>query len=544
MQYFKEYHDNIDNIDIVKYNNDIINNRSIINDEVYVLNNEVIGIKKRDDSNIVGILYLDSKIKYGSYKDKLLYLFKPTNKEYPNFYVPYKKSENFKIYVVIKFKEWKTTNKLTLVTLIEIIGKVGDKDVEFEHLRFYYNIKNKNWKVNEEEKNIVEKEDFEVFSIDPIESKDIDDAFHFKYNSISNKYEIGIHIASPTKYFENNLEEILKRVSTVYLPGKKYNMLPNNYADNIISLLENKKRYALSLILYFENNILKDYIIKETIVKNIKNYNYEEFDKIFKYDDNLVKFMNFTKDFFKIEYIDSHKLVEYWMIYTNKKIASYLIDKNLKNLIIRVHKKNIDNTINNSYVKELDEYLKIKNENSAIYELYDNNKVQTHSKLCDEYYTHFTSPIRRAIDFFIHMLIIKNKDIMENNLLEKYINYINIFTKNVRKFDRNIRRLNFLYNIKDCDIQTYCYIIKIKNNIIKVFIPEYNLEEKCILVPKKFDKIANINYTFDNDIITSINYSYDNINGTYNLYDMIKIKLWIFTSFDNIFDKLKIEIIS
>jgi hypothetical protein len=94
------------------------------------------------------------------------------------------------------------------------------------------------------------------------------------------------------------------------------------------------------------------------------------------------------------------------------------------------------------------------------------------------------------------------------------IDKINIFTKKTRKFDRMIRRLHFLYEIKELEknIETYAYVINITKNKLTLYIPEYNLEEKVVF-------------------------------KEYRLYEKIKIKLWVFTSFENIFDKLKIEIL-
>ena len=528
MQYFTEFNNFIDfKIGILKQskknefstiNEEIITdkNRAIIGDEVYYNNGVIMGIKERSNKNIVGILMLDSKIKYGLIKDKSLYLFKPTNKKYPNFYIPYKKSpiQLYKIYCIIKFKEWNITSKLPLGIIEEIIGNVGNKEFEYEHLRNYYNLKNNTWRMNNNfVKDINDDENYKVFSIDPIGSKDIDDAFHFTYN------EIGIHIASPYKYFENSLSNILNRVSTIYLPDKKYNMLPNNYADNFISLIEGQKRYALSLIIKFDENynIISEEL-KETIVLNIKNYNYEEFTPI---NEQMMKlFFDISNKILKdFTIIDSHILVEKWMIFTNKRIANILIKRNIGNLIIRTHSNQHSNEqLNKEIDKDLQFFLNIKKEQSALYEIYDKNKNQFHSKLGNEYYTHFTSPIRRAIDFFIHCLIIKNENIFETKELEKIVEHINIFTKNSRKFDRNIKRLNFLFTIKEFDknIETYAYIINIKQHCLTIYIPEYKLEEK----------------------ITGM-HCYDD----YKLYQKINIKLWVFTSFENIFDKLKIEIL-
>lgn len=593
-------------------NIEIINNRGIVNDDVYIKDNNVVSIKKRNIVNIVGILCINSKVKYGMIKDKSLYLFKPSNKSYPNFYVPYKNTsnKNINIYTVINFNKWDSISRLPNGTLIEVIGEIGNKEVEYEHLRYYYNIKNNVLKVPKEKitkdnnlLNELKTFDYEVFSIDPLNSKDIDDAFHFKIlNEQCNhgyeqcKYEIGIHIASPYDFFKTHIYTILDRVSTIYLPDRKYNMLPNLYADNIISLIENELRYAISIIISIENNNISNIDVKKTIVKNIKNYDYDTFDKICKKNNNLNSFVQFSKTFFKCnEYFDSHILVEKWMIFANKYIAKYLIDKNISNLIVRKNElSNYEEIIDKFHSEELTEYLNLKRENSALYEIYDINKNQVHSKLGNDYYTHFTSPIRRAVDLFIHGLIIEDKNIIEDNdILQQYIEHINIFTKNSRRFDRNVKRLEFLYNIKKSEKYikdnnsnegvfsyvntpensplststlcfdkfidsssifsgvstkentTYGYIIDINMYRIRVYIPEYKLEEKIIIIPYKFKNIVKINnlVELENKSLHMIDYTIDCQNYIYKLYQRLELKLWIFTTFENIFDKLKIEII-
>jgi exoribonuclease R len=543
---------------------EIINNRALINDIVYIKDDEVVGIKERSNKKIVGILDLESKIRFSNGKNKSLFLFKPTNKLYSNFYIPYNHNKNNnsnnvnnskKIYVVIEFKEWNITNKFPIGNCIEVIGKIDILENIYEHLRYFYDIKNNSMKVDNSKKNddmkLLESiqdvnPDYEVFSIDPLGSKDIDDAFHFKKLDYEN-YELGIHIASPFKFFEHDLLNILDRVSTVYTPLRKYNMLPNNYADIMVSLLENENRYALSLILRVHNNNVINYELKETIVKNIKNYDYDTFDKIYDKNSILKDFFDFSNSFFNDPIIyDSHKLVEYWMIYTNKFIAKYLIDLNLSNIILRTHTSNV--FISSPSIKDLDNklfnYLKVRNEESAHYKIYDSSEideVQTHSKLGNIYYTHYTSPIRRAVDLFIHALILKKKDLFAKEQLENIIEKINIFTKNCRRFDRVAQRLKFIYTIKEheTNIETYAYIIKIEKNRLTVYIPEYNLEEKITIIPYKFEKITTIE--FDE---YSIKYSIDNEDEKkYDLYQKLQIKLWVFTSFENIFDKLKIEII-
>ena len=260
-----------------------------------------------------------------------------------------------------------------------------------------------------------------------------------------------------------------------------------------------------------------------------------------------MNFLNCTKDFFNLEFIDSHKLVEYWMIYTNKFIASYLINNNYSNIILRSHNLNNNNFDSNINVDEnLKKYLLLKEEKSALYVLYDkNDSNQYHSKLDNEYYTHFTSPIRRSIDYYIHMLLLNKLKNIDHDTLLKIIDKINIFTRKCRKFDRIIRRLNFLYDVKETNknIETYGYIINITKNKLTLYIPEYNLEEKVIIIPYKYESVYHVFINKDiNENITKIIHTNENITKIYRLYEKINIKLWVFTSFENIFDKLKIEI--
>ena len=140
------------------------------------------------------------------------------------------------------------------------------------------------------------------------------------------------------------------------------------------------------------------------------------------------------------------------------------------------------------------------------------------------------------------MLILKGGDILERDELQKIIDKINIFTKNSRRFSRNVQRLEFLFKIKgsniDIDINTYAYIINIDINRITVYIPEYNLEEKITIIHRKVESIANYDYG-----TTYIKYRIDDKEFYYKIYDKIDIKLWVLISAENIFDKLKIEIL-
>jgi ribonuclease R len=605
MQYYNEFVDNSLLIDKefgkLEYedNNyyvngkEINNNRGITNDIVYIENNNVISIKERNNKFFIGILYINSKTKYGCVNGKNKYLFKPLNKKFSNFFVTSKHKNEQNMYVKIEFKDWDKKDKIPNGVILEYLGYVGNIDAEYEALRYYYDLYKPPMKIKKDKidsdlatlSEIIEFE-YEIFSIDPEGSLDIDDAFHFHkmsdyHNDNTNvvKYEIGIHIAYPTYFLFDYIEEIMSRVSTIYLPNKKYPMLPNIYSDNILSLIENNKRIALSIIYTFDEKLnLENFKIKESNVINIKNYTYENFDLMLtkkskllnNVERNIIEFFNISKTIFNLDTMDSHLFVEKWMIKSNHTIAKYLIKHNLKNVIIRTQKTPIlcsnfnlehdENENDNQYNEELIKYINIKNEESAKYEIYDlentNNsdtfahahtRTQTnHYRLNLDYYTHFTSPIRRAIDFYIHSFFLGKRNIFDKEKLTNIVNNINTFTKNQRKFQRQIKRLEFLSTIKDNVIITTGYIIDILDRYIIIYIPEYKLEEKICIIQKKFEKIikSNIELNENGEIetINVINESDNEINS-YNLYEKLTIKLYVFLSFDNIFDKLKIEIV-
>jgi exoribonuclease R len=506
--------------------------KPLLHDTVYINNDNdnnhfVVGIKERSKETILGILYLDSKTIYSSKNGAPRYIFKPLNRIYPNFFVQSSKKDakNQKYYVKIEFKDWPESDKIPSGMIKDYIGTLGNISSECEALRCYYSLDNVSIKIpkekiNEDIKHVEEIDDIDytIFSIDPPGSNDIDDAFHFKFNPDKNQYEIGVHIASPAYFLSGYMDDILKKVSTVYLPMKKYNMLPPIYSENILSLLEGKKRRALSIIYTFEYTYnIVSYEIKSTKVFNEKNFTYEEFDKK-QMNKNPSPFVSFSKNFFNDDEINSHKLVEKWMIYTNEKIAAHLIENySDKNIIIRSQEKSSVKPI------ELDDYLYICGEKSAKYDLYSADKESSHShyRLNLQIYTHFTSPIRRAVDFYVHSLLLGIESSLSKEHIQEYIENINKFTKSNRKFQRKVDRICFLANIKNADkhIETMGYIIEIKNDkYIRVYILEYKLEEK-IYCTNMADNIM------------------------YKLYDKINIRLYVFLLNDNIFDKLKIEIV-
>ena len=557
-------------------------NRCMEGDLVILRKNDsrIVNVVKRQTEKIVGILLCDSKYKFGKKDDKKnIYLFQPTKSWFPLFYVASSHEYGPKKYCVVEFKRWDVEDKYPWGDIIETIGLVGKDVDEYEHLRCYYGFYNTNWKMKKEcidslEKNMNDlcnksnPKYTNVFSIDPIGCEDIDDAFHI--NVLENGLiEIGVHIASPTTFFEENIQTVLSRVSTIYLPNRKINMLPSIFATSFYSLLPDKVRPTVSFIFLFESNYnLVEKKVEESFICNKKAYHYDEFqEKVMnQLDLNNSKqiFCKLSNHFFG-KVLDSHSLVEEWMLYVNSWVAENLVQKNLQNVVLRVQPKPllaIDETksltkftltTDSTEITEklvLNEYLKRQYMESAKYIVYNEhnkNCYTSHSSLNKQFYTHFTSPIRRSIDFWNHLLI--RGSLIENpSIINEYIDHINDFMKRTRKMQRMINRLEFLFklnNKQDC-IEVDGFIVKIYDRKIRIYIPEFELEENIYLYNyKSFVLLENFCLKEDDSgIITNIHFKQNDVEVDLNLYQKLRVQLFIFPKEKNIFQKCKIKIIS
>ena len=218
MNYYEEY--NFDNntkyglLEFINYtykvnNNEIINNRAIHNDIVYIENNKVVGIKTRNITKIAGILYLNKNTKYGfNSKHMPYYVFRPLNKKYPKFLVASSLKNQSKQYIVITFNKWPIDSKYPYGQCEQIIGSINDCKNIYEILLYKHNLIYPKFKISksliqEHQSRIIKNTQYNVFTIDPVGCKDIDDAISF--NMYDTYIEIGIHITD-VSYYINDLK--------------------------------------------------------------------------------------------------------------------------------------------------------------------------------------------------------------------------------------------------------------------------------------------------------------------------------------------------
>lgn len=293
-----------------------------------------------------------------------------------------------------------------------------------------------NWKGID---NAIYRKKVEAITIDWIESKDLDDAIWAE--KTKNWYTVFIHISDPTSlipaYSPLDLEAI-SRATSIYKQDKILNMYPPILSNNYFSLNEDWKKLTLSIEIELDKNTnIKDFYFYETVFTSKKRYDYENFIneyinpenenhkyfqlfyKIAKKRRKLRKFSGANLDFDESDrqeylwkkeekYILSHKkipsiIVEEWAILWNICSAIFMVKNELQK-VFRVH------------------------QNLQERAFYDTKKPW-HKALALDFYTHFTSPIRRYPDNLVHRIIkdyINNRNsLYDNRQIDDLINFVN-----------------------------------------------------------------------------------------------------------------------
>ncbi|KAJ5599914.1 Virulence protein SSD1 [Penicillium hetheringtonii] len=237
-------------------------------------------------------------------KPKIVW-FKPTDKRVPLIAIPTEQAprdfvEKHQDYAnrifVASIKRWPITSLHPFGTLVEQLGEMGDLRVETDALLRDNNFGSddfsdavtksigwEDWTIANEGESIASRRDFReetTFTIDPENTKSLEDAFHVK-KLADGKVEIGVHVSDIAHFVKGNSlvdREAKKRGTAVYLVDRVMNMLPPRVSNELCSLLPGEDRLTVSVVFHAnpETGAIDDDVwIGKGIVKSAGRFSYE-----------------------------------------------------------------------------------------------------------------------------------------------------------------------------------------------------------------------------------------------------------------------------
>lgn len=494
----------------------------------------------RDSQFLPGILKIDKT--YGKFKNKLLYKCIPDDKRLPHFLIYYSIPPNFiknktSIYILFKFVQW--NNEHPIGNVVQNLGPIDILSNFYEYILYCKSLQISNSKFNKitndtiktktheqwiqqilkKNNNIIDRtKGFFIFSIDGSHTTDYDDAISFQNNILS------IYISNVAIWLDilNIWDAFSKRVSTIYLPNQKRNMLPNILSDELCSLIKNKNKIALTMDIHLDIdnetnqiNKISNIEFKNCLIKIKENFIYDS-EKLLKnkhYNNiyNIVKQLN--SNHLPIHSINgSNDLISYLMIFMNYKTS--IILKQHESGIFRKLDQSYDNTLTDKDINDKDkQFLTFYNSSCAQYCSFTDSHYSSFMYKNINQYTHITSPIRRLVDLLNSIILQKNlnlwnfSDSNAINFYDKWFNeldYINLMMRSIRKVQNNCSIFNLLENNNNNNKNIYkglCFDGFPRNNKMKMFnvyIKELNYVGKFCVSDETIEKynIDNFNYYF------------------------------------------------
>jgi exosome complex exonuclease DIS3/RRP44 len=168
--------------------------------------------------------------------------------------------------MIIRTTQWSEKSPFPQGAFVKILGEEGKVTTENAMILHEYNVdtrdfsqkvysclpsEGENWTISEEE--LAKRWDLRslnVCSVDPPGCKDIDDALHC-IKLPNGNFEVGVHIADVTHFVNAGAEidkEAARRCTTVYMVGKRTDMLPKLLTESLCSLVSDVERCAFSVI--------------------------------------------------------------------------------------------------------------------------------------------------------------------------------------------------------------------------------------------------------------------------------------------------------
>ncbi len=253
------------------------------------LEGEVVEILKRAKTEFVGIVQMSPKFAF---------VVPDSNKMPIDIFVALHELKGAKDgdKVVVKMLDWPQGAKNPFGSVVKVLGKPGDNNVEMNAIMIDFNLPMEFPDTVEAaaqaipmeipEAEIKKRRDFRgitTFTIDPVDAKDFDDALSIQKLENGN-WEIGVHIADVSHYVTPGSileEEAYKRATSVYLVDRVVPMLPEHLSNGVCSLRPDEDKLTYSAV--FEMNedaeVLNQWFGR-TVIRSIRRFAYEDAQKV------------------------------------------------------------------------------------------------------------------------------------------------------------------------------------------------------------------------------------------------------------------------
>ena len=289
-----------------------------------------------------------------------------------------------------------------------------------------------------------------ICNIDPPNCSDIDDMI--SYAESDGYHIIGIHITDVVyvlnmfkDIYPNLIDNIYQNIiqtniwCTMYPSlSKPYGILPDELVKHFLTLDTNGSKYVWSIYIKIsDKNQILDVELKPEIIKNKLSLTYDDADKILK--DNSNPYLNRISEFvfahsketypnivstYDNHLLNSHFIINILMTFANNYVGNYLLSDPEA-----IYRTTTQTTIN-SELLQISSYTM-------------NNLNNIHQQMSTINYVHYTSPIRRFTDQYIHLRLYKkmfNIDLVQN------LSIINILSKINESLD-NMKIINNYFKL-------------------------------------------------------------------------------------------------
>lgn len=198
--------------------------------------------------------------------------------------------------VTFRLVDWHHPRSLPEAEVIQVLGKKGTNNASIlsilaenemmaafprEVEEFAQNVATSIPENEYKRRNDIRKK--EVFTIDPHDAKDFDDALSIDMLDNGNYY-LGVHIADVSYYVRQGSildDEARDRGTSVYLVDRVIPMLPECLSNGVCSLRPNEDKLTFSCFMEISpNGDLVTYSIEETVINSSRRFTYEEVQEI------------------------------------------------------------------------------------------------------------------------------------------------------------------------------------------------------------------------------------------------------------------------